>query len=45
MQKHYEAPEVLELGAAAELTLGAIGCKTDGCECEKWGGDSIIVDG
>lgn len=28
----YETPEVFELGAAEELTLGGCGCSCD-CEC------------
>jgi hypothetical protein len=31
----YEAPEVLELGAAEEMTLGGEGCCTDCCGCKK----------
>jgi hypothetical protein len=32
----YQAPEVYELGKAAELTLGFVGCTPDGNDCEKY---------
>jgi hypothetical protein len=31
----YEAPEFVELGEAALLTLGAYGCVDDGSSCEQ----------
>jgi hypothetical protein len=33
MTKNYEAPEVLELGDARELTLGQNGSGSDNCAC------------
>jgi hypothetical protein len=33
MTKNYEAPEVLELGDARELTLGQNGTGNDNCAC------------
>jgi hypothetical protein len=38
MSKSYERPEILELGAADALTLGAKGCASDGCDCQEAGG-------
>jgi hypothetical protein len=34
MSKTYEMPELVELGPAAELTLGAKGCTDDGQDCK-----------
>jgi len=33
MEKSYETPELMELGAAESLTLGGRGCADDGCDC------------
>ena len=34
----YEAPEVIEIGGVAELTLGMVNSpKPDGCDCTKGG--------
>jgi hypothetical protein len=33
MKKHYETPEVVELGAAQTLTLGTTGDCPDNCSC------------
>ena len=36
-QETYEAPEVIELGDAEELTLGWASREyPDGCDCTKW---------
>jgi hypothetical protein len=35
LQDRYEAPELVELGEAALLTLGNYGCKSDGANCTK----------
>lgn len=32
----YQRPEVVEVGPATELTLGAVGCTNDGHCCEKF---------
>ena len=37
----YEAPEVIELGEASLLTLGAYGCRADGSDCEKSDSDAF----
>jgi hypothetical protein len=37
----YEAPEVLELGEAALLTLGGYGCRDDGTDCCKSDSDAF----
>ena len=34
MTKSYETPEMVELGAAATLTLGNKGCANDGLDCK-----------
>jgi hypothetical protein len=34
LPESYEVPEVVELGEAALLTLGAYGCADDGGECK-----------
>jgi hypothetical protein len=34
MSKRYETPELVELGPAAEMTLGAKGCTDDGQDCK-----------
>jgi len=33
MEKSYETPELMELGAAESLTLGGKGCANDGYDC------------
>jgi hypothetical protein len=32
----YQQPELVELGPASALTLGAVGCDTDSKNCEKF---------
>jgi hypothetical protein len=34
MSTNYEHPELVELGPAQELTLGAHGCTADGHDCK-----------
>lgn len=34
-RKVYQRPEVVELGAAEELTLGSLGCGIDFLGCER----------
>lgn len=38
MRKHYEAPDLLELGEASKLTLGTNGGDPDNCGCNVKGG-------
>lgn len=39
----YEAPEVLDLGAAEELTLcDGTGCACDGCGCKRCCGSADL---
>jgi hypothetical protein len=35
-RKQYQRPEVVQLGQASALTLGAIGCTNDGHCCQKF---------
>jgi hypothetical protein len=34
--KTYQQPELVELGPASALTLGAVGCDADSKNCEKF---------
>ena len=40
--RHYEAPEVLELGKSTDLTLGMGGSHDDNCACRYTPEDDIL---